>query len=162
MIKAWLDKNERRARHTASLRVAAQRAREADVTKAARMRAEAARLSAEADRLTEEAERAFRGGSSAAQFPPLPPSARLIECGAYLYEAAMRGLVPTFHDAARRGYQVHAAALHSALQDALALGELTQDSEGRVSLGLEGSVCEMWDIRKGRSRNSAYLQKSTS
>lgn len=153
MIKAWIEKNERRAAHTQMLSAAAERAHAAAATKVARMRADAARLTEDATKLAEGAESAYAASKThAAQFGAEEPSERLVECGAYLYEAAMRGNAPSFHDAARRGYRVHAAALHSALQDALALGEVVQSSDGRLALnGPEGVVCAMWDRRECRT-----------
>lgn len=70
--------------------------------------------------------------AQAGQLAPLEPPARLVECGAYLYTCAMESGVPSFHDAAVRGFRVHAAALASVLKDALDEGMVTWGPEGRL------------------------------
>lgn len=146
MIKAWKEGNARREHHTATLLRAAERALSEAESRAARLRQDAARVEQSALAAHQAAL------AHASRFAVEPPPARLVECAAYLYEACMLQIVPSFHDAARRGYRVHAAALHSVIQDALALGEVYADSEGRVSLVGPGTVADMWDLREGKAK----------
>lgn len=86
-------------------------------------------LTAQIDRLRAEIASEEAG---TAQIEPLRPTERLINCAAFLYDAASCQLKPTYSEAVRLGYFVTGAALASALNDALALGWIGKTKDGAL------------------------------
>jgi hypothetical protein len=60
----------------------------------------------------------------------VPPGATIVACAAYLCECASFAKHPTYGDALKSGYKLHASALEAALTDAVALQWIAQTSKG--------------------------------
>lgn len=59
-----------------------------------------------------------------------PPSEMIVACAAYLYLCASSSFHPTYRGALKEGFRVHAAALDSALTDAVSMGWIGQSEDG--------------------------------